>query len=123
MKKKTIIIIEDDEGVRVPFEHLLREQKFHILSAEDGASAISLVQKSKPDLILLDLLLPVIDGFTVFEEIKRYEHTRDVPVVIISNLSGEDEIRRGLSLGAAKYFVKSQFSIRHVIDYIVSVLS
>lgn len=123
MKRKTILIIEDDEGVRIPFEHLLRERKFKIVSAEDGASAIALLQTTKPDLILLDLLLPVIDGFTVFEKIKNYEHTRDIPVVIVSNLSEEGEIKRGLSLGAAKYFVKSQFSLHQVVDYITSVLS
>lgn len=123
MKPKTILIIEDDEGVRVPFEYLLREKKFKILSAVDGASALALIEKSSPDLILLDLLLPVVDGFTVFEKIKKYEHTRDVPVVIISNLGGDDDVRRGLSLGAAKYFVKSQHSIHRVVEYIVSTLS
>lgn len=123
MKRKIILIIEDDQGVRVPFEHLLRERKFKIVSAGDGASAITLLQRTKPDLILLDLLLPVIDGFTVFEKIKNYEHTRDIPVVIVSNLSEDREVKRGLSLGAAQYFVKSQFSLHQVVDYITSLLS
>ena len=122
MKRKIIFMIEDDEGVRIPFEHLLRERKFKIVSAQDGASAIALLPSTKPDLILLDLLLPIIDGYTVFEKIKTYAHLRDVPVVIVSNLSEDGEVKRGLSLGAEKYFVKSEFSLHQVVEYITSLL-
>lgn len=108
-KNKTILIIEDEKAIFMPLEVLLKREGFKIKIVEDGEKALETLGKiESPDLILLDLVLPKINGFEILKKIKQDPKIQSVPVMIISNLGSEKEISTGLALGAVKYFVKSQ---------------
>lgn len=116
--KKNILIIEDDEFFRELVSKELTTGGFAVLSAADGRKGIERVKESKPNLILLDLLLPDIDGFEVLSTVKQDSDTSSIPVIILSNLSSKEDIERGLKLGASDFLIKSQFSLPEVIEKI-----
>lgn len=86
--------------------HLIREG-FAVVPVADGAKVVERVIAERPDIVLLDLVLPGLGGFDVLEKLKRNESTKAIPVVILSNLGSEEDVRRGKALGATAYFVKA----------------
>jgi DNA-binding response OmpR family regulator len=116
--KKNILIIEDDEFFMELVSKELLASGFGVLKAVDGQKGIERIKESKPDLILLDILLPNIDGFEVLSTIKQNPDTASIPVIILSNLSSKEDIERGLKLGASDFLIKSQFSLPEVIEKI-----
>lgn len=117
---KTVLIIEDEEAIFIPLRAMLEERGFTVIIAKDGVEGLEKVQTARPDLVLLDILLPKIDGFKVLQEIKTNSGTKYIPVIILSNLGGEEDMQRGLDLGAKEYFVKSRVVLATIGDYIVS---
>ena len=113
--KKNILIIEDDEFFRELITKKLSSGGFEVLGAVDGPKGIEKAKESKPDLILLDLLLPSIDGFEVLSTLKQDSDTSSIPVIILSNLNLKEDIERGLKLGASDYLIKSQFDLDEII--------
>lgn len=85
-------------------------------TAVNGEEAMERLRSRRPDIILLDLLMPKKDGFSVLEEVKKSSEWRLIPVIVLSNLGGDAEIKRALELGADDYFVKSQHPIEEVIE-------
>lgn len=123
MDKKKIVIVEDDRFLRRVYEEKFRKiSDYDIFVAADGASAVTLIKKEHPDLVLLDLVLPEMDGFTVLENIKKDPATADVQVIILSNLGQEDDIVRGKELGAIDYLIKSDISIQAIEDKVRKIL-
>ncbi len=122
MGVKNILIIEDDDFFRELIRKKLLSENFNVLEAVDGESGIKLVSEKKPDLIILDLLLPNMDGFEVLSKIKSNTDLSSIPVIILSNLGQQEDIERGLKLGADDYLVKSQFDIDQVTDKIKTTL-
>ena len=112
---KNILIIEDDEFFRGLVGKKLVSEGFNISVATDGKEGIEKAQQTKPDLILLDLVLPTIDGFEVLKELKEDPSTSLIPIIILSNLDKKENIERGLKLGADDYLVKSQFTLDLII--------
>lgn len=100
------------------------KEGFKVSLAADGVEALSVIKKAKPDLVLLDLVLPKKDGFEVLEEMKASGDLKMIPVIVLSNLGQDEEIKRALNLGAKDYLVKTQHPINEVVekvrDYLMS---
>ena len=92
------------------------------MTTTNGQEALKISRQEKPALILLDLNLPEIDGFTVLEELKGAKETKDIPVIVLTNFSNKEDINRCLNLGAKDYFVKSDTPISEVVKHVKKVL-
>jgi DNA-binding response OmpR family regulator len=119
---KNILIIEDDDFFRELIRKKLSSQDFKVSEAINGEDGLIMIKEERPDLILLDLLLPNIDGFEVLSKIKLDPNNSLIPVIILSNLGQQEDIERGLKLGANDYLIKSQFDIDQVVDKIKGIL-
>lgn len=107
---KKILIVEDDKFLREPIVQRLLKEGYDILEAIDGEKGIEIAKEEKPDLILLDLILPGIDGFEVLSSIKKETETSSIPVVILSNLGQRNDVQKALELGAKDYIIKAHFT-------------
>lgn len=116
-----ILIIEDDKFLRQLVSRKLSKQDFEIAEAVDGESGLEKVKKEDPDLVLLDLILPGMDGFEVLSEIEEDPELSSIPVVILSNLGQKDEIEKGLQMGAEDYLVKAHFTLGEIVEKIKEV--
>ncbi len=106
IRMKTILLIEDEKNILLVYSKLLKKAGYRVLTAENGIKGLEIAQESKPDLIILDLLIPKLDGLVILETLKEEENTADIPVVIISANSNQDSIENGLKAGAENYLVK-----------------
>ncbi len=119
---QNILVVEDDEFLRGLIGHKLLSEGFSFFVAKDGREGLDKIKETKPDLILLDMLLPVMDGFEVLEEIKKDPEIASIPVIALSNLSSKEDIDRALQAGAIQYLIKSQSNPGVIIDTIREVL-
>jgi len=103
--KFTILIVDDERSNISVLSHILRPM-YIVLAAKNGPDAISIAKKSSPDLILLDIVMPEMSGFEVLKELKNYDLTRDIPVIIITGLDNRESEEKGLLLGAVDYIAK-----------------
>jgi len=111
-----ILMIEDDKFLRKIYRDKLTRAGFDFIEATNGEEGLNKVISESPDLVLLDLILPRKNGFDVLIEMKRNENTKKIPVIILSNLGQESDIKRGLELGAQDYLVKPEISLSEVVD-------
>ncbi len=121
-KKKKILIVEDDKFLRDLITQKLWKEGFDVVEAVDGEHGLKKVKEVKPDLILLDLILPGIDGFAVLAETKKDPGLALIPVIILSNLGQRDDIEKGLKLGAVDYLIKAHFTPGEIIEKVKKVL-
>lgn len=119
---KKILFIEDESALHQALTPFFEEAGYTMLSAFDGEEGIRLAKKEKPDLILLDLILPKKDGFEVLQELKENEETKKIPVVVLTNLGEEIHVERVLALGAMTYLVKTNYRPEEMIEKIKEVL-
>lgn len=122
MEPKKVLIVEDDEFLRSLNAKRLETEGFKVVVAVDGQNAIDLIPKEMPHLIFLDLLLPGIDGFEVLKKIKADEKTKDIPVIVFSNLGQKEDIEKAHNLGAIDFLVKANFTLDDVVAKIKEVL-
>ena len=113
--KGSVALIEDDQSLSQVLSEELIDNGFEVHIARDGETGIAVVQKHIPDLVLLDLLMPKKNGYEVLITLKNDPKTKHIPVVILSMLSIDDDIDKGLRLGASEYLIKSH----HKVDEIV----
>lgn len=113
-KKIRLLVIEDDEFLVKMYESGLTKEGFDVTTAEDGELGITKAQEIKPDLILLDLILPKMDGFSCLEKLKENDATKRIPVVILSNLGQDSDVKKGLDLGAEDYLIKTDYTVKQV---------
>ncbi len=118
-----ILIVEDDKFLRELIAKKLIKEGYEVEEAIDGEDGVRKAKKIMPDLILLDLILPGIDGFEVLKRIKEDEKTASIPVVILSNLGQKDEIEKGLNLGAVDFLIKAHFTPEEIVEKIKLVLA
>lgn len=111
-----VLVVEDEEFLVRALKDNLTSEGYGVSVAMDGEAAFDELRKKKPNLVLLDLLLPKKNGFDVLKDMKANPEWQLIPVVILSNLGEDAEIKRALDLGADDYFVKSQHPIQEVID-------
>ena len=118
-----ILIIEDDRFLRELMSKKLVGEGYQISEATDGEEGVRSVKSEKPDLVLLDLILPGIDGFEVLARIKQDPEIAQTPVIVLSNLGQKEDIERGIKLGAVDYLIKAHFTPGEIVDKIASVFS
>lgn len=123
MGRKKIVIIEDDLFILKALEIKLASKDVEILVANDGEDGLRLVREAKPDLVLLDLILPKMHGFKVLEILKNDQTVKQIPVIILTNLGQREEEKQGRSLGALDYFVKANTSLETIIKRVEDVLA
>lgn len=119
---KKILFIEDEAALQRAATQILTESDFEVLAALDGEIGLHMAQEELPDLILLDLILPKKDGFTVLKELKEDERTKQIPVIVLTNLEGSGDVERALELGATTYLVKTNYKLEEVVEKIKSLL-
>ena len=115
-KKAFILLVEDDKFLRELLVRKLEGVGFKISTAVDGREALKKVKEELPDLVLLDLVLPGVDGFDILKEVKETPETSKIPVIILSNLGQREEVERGLKLGADDYLIKAHFTPDEIIN-------
>ncbi|MEK7608455.1 MAG: response regulator [Patescibacteria group bacterium] len=115
-EKYKIAVIEDEEILSESISGELEDDGFLVVKAFDGESGLELVRKEKPDLILLDIIMSKQDGFYVLGAVRTNPEWKPVPIIVLSNLGGDAEIKRALAMGADDYFVKSQHPIEMVVE-------
>jgi len=120
---KKILIIEDDKFLRKIIKKKLLLEKYEIIEAIDGEKGIAAAKEKLPDLILLDLVLPEMDGFEVLKNIKESQESSKIPVIILSNLGESENIKKGLDLGADDYLIKSKLDPGEITTKIAGILS
>lgn len=123
MAKESILIIEDDKFFRDLVSKKLEKNGFEMLLAADSKEALTVLEKKKPSLIISDLILPGLDGFELISIIKKDEKTKDIPLIVLSNLGQKEEVERAISLGALDFMVKVNFTPDEIVDKIKRVLS
>lgn len=114
-KKNKILMIEDDLFLRKVYRDKFDHEGFVFIEATNGVEGTNKVISEKPDLILLDLVLPKKNGFDLLLEIRSSPETKDIPVIILSNLGQEADVQSGLELGANDYLVKTEISLSEVV--------
>ena len=121
-KKIRLLVVEDDEFLVKMYESGLSREGFDVVTASDGEMGVKTAQEVRPDLILLDLILPKMDGFTCLETLKSKTVTKRIPVIILSNLGQNSDIKRGLDLGAEDYLIKTDYTVKQVGEKVKKVL-
>src|SRR3989304_836555 len=101
-----LLIIEDETDLAKVLQEKFEKEDFTVKIAFDGEASMEAIRKFRPDIVLLDLLLPKKDGFQILEELKNDAELKNIPVIVLSNLGEDEEIKRALSLGAKDYYVK-----------------
>lgn len=120
--KKTVLIVEDDEFLRSLTAKRLEKEGFMVEVGVDGESGIAVAESKNPDLILLDLLLPGLDGFEVLKKVKSNDALKTVPVIIFSNLGQKEDIEKAKTLGANDFLIKANFTLDDVVTKIKGLL-
>ncbi len=111
-----ILIVEDEITLARVLGEKFEREGFKVKLIYDGEAAVETVRNFKPEVVLLDLLLPKKDGFEVLKEIQADAELKHIPVIVLSNLGEDEEIKRAFSLGAADYYVKVQHMLKEVVE-------
>lgn len=119
---KKILFVEDESALQRAATQVLTEEGYQVFSALDGETALKYAKKEHPDIILLDLVIPKKSGFEVLDELKKDPETKDIPVIILSNLESSEDIGKALERGATTYLVKTNYQLDEVVDKIKSIL-
>jgi DNA-binding response OmpR family regulator len=123
ISKKKILLIEDDNMLAKVYKQHLSNGGYEVSVEKDGSKAIEKIKEIKPDLILLDVLLPSQSGIEILKKIKEEQDTSNCKVIILSNVSDDKTLSQVMELGVTNYFVKSEYSLDHLISKVEEVLS
>ena len=119
---KKILIIEDEPVLQSTLKETFEKAEYEVIQAFDGDEAVQKVHDVVPDIVLLDLILPKKHGFEILKEIKADEKTKDVPVLVLTNLEESEEVMQALELGARGYLVKANYGLKEVLDKVKEVI-
>lgn len=111
---KKIVFIEDEPALQKSLGSFLRQEGYHVSSALDGETGLKLVKTQKPDLVLLDIILPKMDGFEVLKKLKEDEETKDIPILILTNLERMKDVEQALVTGATSYLIKTDYDLKEL---------
>lgn len=121
--KKFVLVAEDDKFYSDVFKTKLGKEDFDVVVAADGSEALKLARERKPDLMLLDLIMPVKDGFETLKELRADQELKDIKVVVLSNLGQDADVKKAKDLGADDYLVKTNISISEMVAKVKSYLT
>ena len=122
-EKNRILIIEDDSYISDMYKIKLESEGFQVIIASDGQKGVEQLNQQKPDLILLDVVMPKMDGFSVLQNIKEDPEVQDIPVIMLTNLGQKDSVEKGLKLGAEDYIIKAHFTPLEVVEKVKQFLN
>lgn len=114
--KKIVLLVEDDEILLRALYLLFHEGNYTIASASDGETALKMTERLKPDIVLLDLLMPKMNGFDYLKNMKANSSLKNIPVIVLSNLGDKSDIEKAKELGADDYFIKSDTDLSTLFD-------
>lgn len=120
--KKKVLMIEDDSFLRKLYRDKLIKEGIDFIEATNGVEGINKIKNENPDLIILDILLPSKGGFDLLEEKNKEEETKNIPVIVISNLGQEADVEEGKDLGVEDYFIKSEANFTEVVERVKELL-
>ncbi len=120
--KQTILLVEDDEFLAELYATKLNLEGFDVILATDGEKGLRMAKTDNPKLILLDIILPKKDGFEVLKLLKADSATKNIPVILLTNLSQRDEVKKGIDLGAEDFLIKAHFMPSEVVKKITQTL-
>jgi len=118
-----ILLVEDERMVREAVRRKLENSGFQVFEAGDGQEAITIAQKDKPDLILLDLIIPLLDGISVLEKLRAESWGKNIPVIILSNLADSETVEESKKRGVSDYLVKTDWSLDDVVAKVKIILN
>ena len=121
--RNKILLVEDSKVVQQMYRNKLIFEQFNVLTADNGMEAIKILSQEKPDLILLDLMMPIMDGYKVLQVVKTDPRLANIPVLVFSAKGQSEEVEKALNLGAAGYIVKATTKPNEVVEQIRKVLS
>lgn len=121
-RKIKILLVEDDNFLLNMYLTKFELEGFTVITANDGEKGIKLSTKELPDIVLLDVMLPKVDGFAVLKQIKANSKTAKIPVILLTNLSQKDQIDQGLIAGASEYLIKAHFMPSEIVEKIKNIL-
>ncbi|PIR58881.1 MAG: response regulator [Candidatus Pacebacteria bacterium CG10_big_fil_rev_8_21_14_0_10_56_10] len=119
---KKILVVEDDAFLANAYKVKLSKTNFQVRIADSGQHAIEEITTFKPDLILLDLVIPEVDGFEVLSQLRQSPQASHIPVLVVSNLAQEEDIQKAKELGAQEFIVKSEVALEAIVGRINSLL-
>ena len=123
MDKKRILIVEDDNFVAEVYLAKLSEMGYETALAQNGEEGLAELKKEKVDLILLDILMPIMNGIEMLEEVKKNEEWKNIPVILLTNIGEKESIQKVREMGVKNYLIKSHFTPAEVIEKVESVFS
>ena len=118
-----VVVADDDRMFRKAAETTLRRQGYAVATASDGEEALQLIRSERPDIIVLDLIMPKLQGFDVLQTLKQDSVTASIPVIVLSSLTQEQDKQEALDLGAVAYFNKTTFSLGELVKQVESTLA
>jgi len=121
MDKKKILIVEDDNFVAEVYLAKLSEMGYETALAQNGEEGLAELKKGKVDLILLDILMPIMNGIEMLEEVKKNEEWKNIPVILLTNIGEKESIQKVREMGVKNYLIKSHFTPAEVIEKVESV--
>jgi len=110
VNKKKILVVEDDTMISSMYKMKFEADGFEVFIADNGVIGLEIAKKEKPDIIMLDVILPQLDGFSVLEQVKKDETTKKIPVIMLTNLGTEEDKKKGETMGAMGYLVKASLT-------------
>jgi CheY-like chemotaxis protein len=118
-----VLLVEDDRFLRKAAEATLRQHGYVVLTAADGEEALRVARDTRPDLVLLDLIMPKMQGFEVLRLMKQNPATKQIPVVVLSNLGQESDVQQALQGGAIAYLIKANLSLQDLVTHVEKFLT
>lgn len=119
---KTVLLVEDEQFMREALESWMEKEGFAVLSAKDGKQGLSLALKKKPDIILLDILMPKMDGITLLKHLRSDTWGKTAAVFMLTNIGDEAMIDQANKLGAKGYMLKAEWSLKEISDKVKQIL-
>lgn len=119
---RRILLVEDNRFLRKAAEATLRRHGFDVLTAQDGEEALRLARAEAPDLVLLDMIMPKLQGFEVLRMLKQDPATRPIPVIVLSNLGQESDVKQALEAGAVAYLIKASLTLEELVKRVEEAL-
>lgn len=116
MNKHKILLVEDDSFLIDILIQKFESDKYNVLHADNGKDAVRIAHEEEPEVILLDIILPGMNGFEIIEKLKSDQMTADIPVVFLSNLGQKEDIEKGKELGAVDFIVKANHSLDEIVQ-------
>lgn len=121
-RKKRVAVVEDEQAIQKVLVEWLESEGYEALGITDGQEALEVIPKQLPDLVLLDIILPEVNGFKVMKELKKNPKTADIPVIVMTNLGDDEDRKQALDLGARDYLIKAEYDFPAIKEIISEAL-